>query len=446
MWHPHEVVSVRKAITDDLNAVINACNREVPLLRSFKSPKYVQKRLLYLFQCDLLPGITGRILELKVAKDTDKQTDGVSIWAKIVGYAVVISANVGMLFYIFLFALQQTKYRQTAWFRSFMTWLGLDIILVGSMVVILTQIVIPSFAMKDLSKIKDKLITNIHDYEDKLRKSETVNNYNINEYSFNAAEYLFVSNRIARMKEFKNLWIAKVISEFSTPWPRQSYQHVTSYSQTYKSNFGMTLNNLSTFAVLLVGGFIQLSSTEQEAIVYSALSVGFGYSILLFVDLYYLYPALIAIPVVVVAILVHFIVRAMSVQANKRQQGLKIRPLKDISVETHPVVHNRRQTLMHGMTLIENTANELNLQSVDNESCDSKCQEKESNHSSEISSFCISEFSVDDAVEVEDDEISYESPNIDDDDTFSDNVSDFSVEIESSEESTINSNGLGREL
>ena len=47
--------------------------------------KQRNNRLLYLFQCDLLPGITGKILESKEKRDNAKK-DGVSLSLKIFGY------------------------------------------------------------------------------------------------------------------------------------------------------------------------------------------------------------------------------------------------------------------------------------------------------------------------------------------------------------------------
>jgi len=50
----------------------------------------------------------------------------------------------------------------------------------------------------------------------------------------------------------------------------------------------------------------------QDAVINSAFSAGFGYTVVLLGQLYYLFPALIVIPIMTVLILIHFIVRAIN--------------------------------------------------------------------------------------------------------------------------------------
>ena len=325
-------MDVRRLLVTELVAVDQSTSRELALLRTFKSKTAKQKRLLQLFQCDLLPGINGKILELKQRRDSEKESEGVSMWAKIVGYIVVGGANMLMLFYIFLFALQQTKFRQDAWFRSFMTWLGLDIILVGSSMVFVFHIVIPYFAMKDLTRIKEKLLSSIREYEDKLIQHGDLKDTTDDEKSdksFNSTEYFFVSTRIARTEEYKNLYIAKIINNFRTPWPRQSYKHATDYSQPYNSRFAALFSGIGKVFVFLAGGFIQFPTSVQDAVALTAFSTGMGYVIVLLAELYHLYPALIAIPIVTVAVVAHFIIKAVSARRHNVPAGthVKVMPI-----------------------------------------------------------------------------------------------------------------------
>jgi hypothetical protein len=68
------------------------------------------KRLL---QCDLLPGLSGQILTSKGHRDNlTSRSRPVAPWQKAAGYLVVLLVDAAMLFYVFLFALQQSKVRQ----------------------------------------------------------------------------------------------------------------------------------------------------------------------------------------------------------------------------------------------------------------------------------------------------------------------------------------------
>ena len=76
------------------------------------------KRLLFLFQCDLLPGLSRQILCSKGGRDSTASNRPVAPWLKAVGYLIVLVADAAMLFYVFLFALQQSKVRQVCMYND----------------------------------------------------------------------------------------------------------------------------------------------------------------------------------------------------------------------------------------------------------------------------------------------------------------------------------------
>ena len=177
--------------------------------------KQRNNRLLYLFQCDLLPGITGKILESKEKRDNAKK-DGVSLSLKIFGYITFLLSVMGMVFYVMLFALQQNESRQSAWLLSFILWLLVEIFFVSSFMVIFTHIIVPFCIIGDLHKIKHKLMKNINSYRKSLLASSrtisssasaakqkeqgAVGTSNLSKQpiaEFNAARYLFVSLHVA---------------------------------------------------------------------------------------------------------------------------------------------------------------------------------------------------------------------------------------------------------
>ena len=73
---------------------------------------------------DLLPGIAAKVIAAKEEKEKMLHSQRYSsLTSKRVGWSVLISLNLGMLFYIFLFAIQQSGAKQNAWLYSFLLWL-----------------------------------------------------------------------------------------------------------------------------------------------------------------------------------------------------------------------------------------------------------------------------------------------------------------------------------
>ncbi len=86
------------------------------------------KRLLYLFHKDLLPGLVGEIMDGANRRYGKIEDDGRSLKAvsrtiKTLGWLVLELVDVGKLFYVFLFAASQDNHRHTACGQSFAVWI-----------------------------------------------------------------------------------------------------------------------------------------------------------------------------------------------------------------------------------------------------------------------------------------------------------------------------------
>ena len=183
---------------------------------------------MFLFQCDLLPGLTGKILRAKDERDnvTAKVVDR---RAQIIAAVVLMLMIVGMLFYVFLFALTQTKARQTAWLQSFLLWFLLEVAIVSSLTVLVLNVAIPSIAMRDIVKNKERVKDQISNYYLTAKTSASAENAaslaphditanaGVGTSPFNAAKFLYVSTLVAQ--HFPALKESKIIASFSTPWP-----------------------------------------------------------------------------------------------------------------------------------------------------------------------------------------------------------------------------------
>lgn len=296
--------------------------------RFFDSSKFSDrekgKRLLFLFQCDLLPGISGKILEAKGARDFEKPTF-VLARSKLAAWVFVILLNLGMWFYIFLFALNQTKHRQAAWFNSFVLWLVVEVLLISTVMALVTHVVIPSVIMKDVTMIKKKLLENFRDYYQRSRdgsssraeeRTEGAEEQKDKQSTFNAARYLFVSSRLAMAHP--ELREAKVIAHFSTPWPKQSYQHINEISKGYGRRFSAITKSISIILVFLLTSLLNIPSTFQDMVIHLAATSAMGYTILLHIQLFDIFPVLAFGPILALCAIVHFVVQSGKASAKQR--------------------------------------------------------------------------------------------------------------------------------
>jgi hypothetical protein len=196
------------------------------------------------------------------------------------------------------------------------------------------NVLIPMILMKDVRQIKRKLIDTIVQYHHKLHQTrddtlDTSSGSGISGASkssskqgvqqqvhanwFNAAQYLFVSYRLA--KEYPELRVSKFVLAYETPWPRQSYLHTSKgITQSYDRRFGAISQALVTIAISLVSNFVTIPIPLQDLIMQLISTVVLGYTILVHVQLYQIYPVLIAVPTLLIAAILHFIVKSTIAQ------------------------------------------------------------------------------------------------------------------------------------
>ena len=314
----------REAVKTHLQEVRERLETEIEYVcRPDLSDRERGKRLLFLFQRDLLPGINGKILETKANRDSDRQKE-VSFSTKVGGWIYIVVLNASMLFYIFLFAVSQTSQRQQAWLQSFLVWLVMEIFLIGTAVVLLTHVVIPSFTFSELKKIKNYLLQSFRNHRRKQLKGQKNKQQTQEEKEFNSAAYLFVSYRIAQL--YPELLESKVILNFSTAWPVQTYNRQTDMTKSYKGSLKSIQSGVANVAIFLITNAIELPPSLHDMTIGMVSAVTMGYFVLIHVQLYQLYPVLVIIPSAVIGVLVHFMVKA---SRDRRQADADVTPLLD---------------------------------------------------------------------------------------------------------------------
>jgi hypothetical protein len=391
-------ISVAEIILNELKHLHQQMKREKQLFfMTLRSDPMKNKRLLYLFQKDLLPGIHGMVLEAKASRD-EVILKGSSKQAKLLGWIYLGVMNVGMLFYILLFALTQTTDRQQAWGQSFALWLVADIFIVGTLIVLIMHVWIPAITMTDVLSIQKKLTETISSYqknleEEKLKQEKAMetkylyldndddNNNSFEEKEqerklsrasdgkrgreqrksvlgkllkrnskdqsikikennlividqtegkeeeenhwkpFNATKYLFLSHRISKL--YSDLTIAKIILNFNSPYPKQSYQYVANLSSSYEQSSSGISRAFSILLLYFLTGLLTMPISIQDMFIQSTTTVMSGYFILVHYQLFQLSPLLVFVPFAVIGILLSVRQIIMKKHGIKEQERLK---------------------------------------------------------------------------------------------------------------------------
>ena len=331
-----------RAILVELERVLKCEESELCWAESAEvGEKEKSRRLLHLFQRDLLPGLSGDILAAKSARDAVATRRSASVRVKIFFYVIVAVANALMLFYVLLFAIQQTKHRQRAWFQSFMLWFMTEILLTCTMVVWILHYLIPTIIVGDVRKVEQKMLSILFSSTARADSGTPVSS--ADESEFNAAEYLFVSRRIA--KRLPNNPIAKLILSFKTPWPRKSFKYVEDddSSSVYRSGLSYALGNFLGMFAYGLGGFLQLPQGIQDGVVHTASALASGYVVLFHEQLFSFYPALAFVPLFCFCIYIHSLLK------NRREKA-ELYPVRILRSD-ESVVEDSSSAQDYGMDL-----------------------------------------------------------------------------------------------
>jgi hypothetical protein len=259
------------------------------------------QRLLYLFQKDLLPGVNAMILESKGKRDFIADVNKVEPYQKALALFFIVALNMTLLFYIYLFSVQQSTERQEAWFQTFCVWLVLELVFMSTIEVYVTHFLVPSLVMKDLQRVKKRLLQTIREY----KLSISSDNGGIVKAEFNAADFFFVSSRLSEL--YPELMESKIIKQFSSPWPHKSYQRTRSVSMSYSKRFSTLMRSVSMIAAFFLKAFLSIPPAVQDALVQLSTIVLTGNVLSGLISLYEINPFLPFFFALVAVLLLHFL-------------------------------------------------------------------------------------------------------------------------------------------
>jgi hypothetical protein len=293
-----------------------------------------RQRLLFLFVKDVSSGVSGEMLSSKSQRDSQMSGAGGSGKVNRVSWRAKWSAGLfvglldaGMLFYVFLFAMNQTHSRQQAWFVSFVMWLGLEIFLSSTALVLVLHLLVPLYVWSDVSEMKKRVLKDLMAFREAHLKTkkrgapendiETGLGSGDNRVcslrggagdledcggGFNAAKYLYTSWRVASL--FPKLPESQLVLQFSTPWPKKKFgKEEGKVAKEYEDH--VLLAAASKILLYFLGSLLHCSSLVQDIVIQTVCNGGLGYLCVLLVQLWAIHPWL-AVLVVLVLLLCLF--------------------------------------------------------------------------------------------------------------------------------------------
>lgn len=342
---------VRRTILRDITRAqyLEACQID-HIKRTYMTEHEVGHVLLFHLQCDLLPGIEGKILETKGYRDTE-QVVPVSWPYKILAWIAILAMDVAFLAYIFQYAATQPSPRQSAWFKSFVLYLALEICGISTNHVLISHFCLPCLAFRRAQQIKEMLIKRIQkhtiDTEKSLLAATPLPSVREDAESglgrFNAARYLYSSYRLScAFPAYKESLLVRICS---TQVPRQAQFLETEVKiaavedvvdkamrdHTY-TNIVFFLFATVDFVYVLVEPALWVALSWplclQDAVLEWVSVVLFGYILLLHIRLYEIYPLVAFLPVFVFMVLGHFYVVSGNAEVQVSMAKLKADALR----------------------------------------------------------------------------------------------------------------------
>ena len=183
---------------------------------------------------------------------------------------------------------------------------------------------------------------NIREYQRTIKSNKENGidfNYPKNDENFNAANYLFISSGLSKL--FPDVKESKIISQFSTPWPKQSYCRVKDVSKQYSKKFSTLTRSASILIIFFAGHFLNMPSGFQDMIIHILNTSVVGYVILVHIQLYQLFPVLVILPLCIIGIIVHFIITSGNADAKIRLA--KLFPVNTTTNITNRIVYNQQE-------------------------------------------------------------------------------------------------------
>lgn len=285
---PFGSVSAQQRVFADFLLSYRRAKEELcELVQSGCDEDEVGRRLLQMFHVDLLYGARGLVLDNKITRDSPVVVRPTARQV-VIGWAVVLLLTAALLIVPVALTARITEERQWTVLFSFLLWLCVDVAIVETLGVLLVHVAIPSLVVLPLKKLTASVALSLESPSSTSSES-----------TFNAANFLFVSNRMA--KEYPDRRESRVIRAHTTIWPSPHCEEVLRAKHVKCS--GSTISGLMWSVV----GFLLNWPILMQDVFWWALVATLGFLFVwAHIALYRIYPVLVALPVLGCVVVVHF--------------------------------------------------------------------------------------------------------------------------------------------
>ena len=180
------------------------------------------KRLLYLFQKDLLERSVAEIVENKaMIRHREWQQKPVDRRWKVATMGFIIVLDIMMILYVFLFGIEHDRPYQMAWLLALVFWIFLEVCFVSVLVMVISAFMIPAAVLSESKRVKSIMINTVYDYQSKAMDVDYFNSdVDSDSSTFNAAQFLFLSSQLA--VRFPDNLGSRIVREYKTTSPQHS--------------------------------------------------------------------------------------------------------------------------------------------------------------------------------------------------------------------------------
>jgi hypothetical protein len=297
----------------ETGAEVRAADQSPQVLTQLTTQR--KQRLVFLFVKDLIVTSVARDVMSSTERRDTAQRMGIAkvlLSVKVLCGFLIGAIDVTLLYSLYLFANHLPQSLQYAWCTSLALWFAFEIFISSSGVVLLLHLLVPLLFLPEVQRAKERalyvMIADLdHCQEEGQRRRSQAQGQGLGS-SFNAAQYLFPSYRVAAL--LPDLPTSRAVASFRTSLPRdrQRYQaQVLSLSGLIKRLCSLFLSSILSCHELL-----------QEVMAQMAHDTIAGLLIVLTIGFFRINAILIVIPLLLTSLGVYLILT----RRNKSRQSV----------------------------------------------------------------------------------------------------------------------------
>jgi hypothetical protein len=105
-------------------------------------------------------------------------------------------------------------------------------------------------------------------------------------------------------EQYPELKASQIILQYSSPWPKQDYKHIKDVKKNYSDKYSGITRAISIIVIFFLTNLLATPLAIQDMILQICTTAAIGYAMLIHIQLFYIYPALVIIPTLAILAIV----------------------------------------------------------------------------------------------------------------------------------------------